>query len=468
MNKDGNNTGPGSENEQRLDELNNAGDTFGNVSEEPAYDSQINTADQSTNLNPVDPNYPQHTQSSASDEEPSVSQPIESKAKTAIAMFIKAGADVQKYFLYTLITGLVVSAIISVVAVLMGEFNSTVSNALYTTGSMVAHTLFALILIAINGKSGSKGGVFIVNVLLLITVASFITTSLNIWSIITIQFTSDLYIAYGFLFFASLWVRVLLMVVNGVADKITRVASYVSIGFTVLFYILLLPTIFTHAPDKLPEFLYRAIAATVILLATSSILTVVFRRLYIHKHEAVKFESKAANEPWDILIAVIVIMLGIPYIFGILVSISEKESGSAISSKIQSSVGVKTIEESSDQNTTDKDSLIVGNKSEQVEIGGFIFTDCGELSNIDSNAFLYHYVYKFVKNDKTQNQITTRWIDNDAVMSPIRYTGTLRVLDDKCNKISQDDLEFDDIVSVYLGGSGNFYFGGLTYLQMVK
>lgn len=237
----------------------------------------------------------------------------------AVEDITKKPINFSKYFLYTLVVGLVVSALISVVAVLTGEFNSTLGRALGTTGSMVAHTLIALFLISVGNRDGKTAGMFI-NTLLLITVGSFITSVLGIWEIVSGRTAGDMYLILFYTFCASLWIQLLLKVGKNKGDKPTRIASLTGVGFTALFYILLLPTVFTHYPDKLPEFHYRALAAVIIILATASVLTTVFHRIHAFRHPESRVRSK--DNGMDILLAVVVVFIGLPIIAGIMSTIS--------------------------------------------------------------------------------------------------------------------------------------------------
>ena len=232
----------------------------------------------------------------------------------------KSSFNLHKYFLYTLVGGLIISALISVIAVLTGEFSSTMSRALGTTGSMVVHTFILLFLLSIGNNDKNGGQSFTINTLVLITVVSFITSTLGIWEIISGRATADTYLLLFYTFLASLWTQLLLKVGENLIDKPTRIVSKISIGFTALFYIILIPTIFTHYPDKLPEFHYRVLAATAIVLATTSVLTTVFRRIYIFKHHGVKMYSTSTS--WDIVIACIVLFAGLPIMFSIIASLS--------------------------------------------------------------------------------------------------------------------------------------------------
>lgn len=232
--------------------------------------------------------------------------------------------DVKKYVLYTLVGGLIVSALISVSAVLLGEFNSAMSRTLSTTATMVFHTFVALLLVSVSSKTNDKSGGFIINVMLSITIASFITSVLSIWEILSGRIVADLYLLYVDTFLACLWIQLLRLVGSNLLDKPTRILSQVSIGLTVIFWLLVLPTIFIHYPDRPSEFHYRIMAATVILLSTTSVLVTVFRRIYLSKLP--KQMHMPGQPQWDIIIAVIALFIGLPIILAISAMLSSYSS----------------------------------------------------------------------------------------------------------------------------------------------
>lgn len=228
--------------------------------------------------------------------------------------------NLNKYFLYTLVAGLVISALISITAVLIGEFNSTMAKALGTTASMVAHTIVALLLVTRN-SGRSKSGSLILNALILITIASFVTSLFGIWDVISSRTVGDLYLVYFYSLGAVLWTQLLLEAGSDLSDKATRVTSQISIGLTVLFYGLLVPTAFINYPDHIAEFHLRALAASAIAVATASVLTTVFRRIHIFKHPEAKSLPSSKNG-WDIVMAVLVLFFGLPIIFSLIASLA--------------------------------------------------------------------------------------------------------------------------------------------------
>lgn len=362
--------------------------------------------------------------------------------------------DLNKYFLYTLVAGLIISALISVGAVLIGEFNSTISRSLGTTVSMVIHTLLALWLISINNKSHKKNGNLLVNTLILDTVASFITSILSIWGVISGQVVGDLYMIYFYTFAASLWVRLLLSVGDNSVDKATRVVSYVAIGFTGLLYVLLIPATFAHYPNLLPDIYYRFMAASAILLATASVLTTVFHRIYVFKHPEVKQIEKNSSG-LDVLIAVLVLIFGVPLIFGIMISLSAHNYANQYDTgtvdRPHPTAG--TINRDDDRATSGSDEVTQDDINKYIATAGI---DCttqkkyselnrdvakGTVISINLQASIINIKYD------TGTMIYARWKNN---VLP-------EVVDKNCSQIQLTDIKAGDLISLYDGNTSDIY-----------
>lgn len=367
----------------------------------------------------------------------------------------------NKYFLYTLVAGLVVSALISVIAVLIGEFNSTMTKALATTASMVIHAIIALFLVSLSGKSKDKVDNFFLNTLLLITILSFITSILGTWEVITGRWTADLYAVYFYTFWASLWIQLLLKIGKNQLDKPTVITSYVAIAFTALFYLLVVPTIFVHYPNKMPEFYYRVMAASVILLATTSVLTTVFRRIFIFKHHDTKSAS-TPNQPWDIILAIFALVLGVPIILALVITISSYGNSSYTDSSYDQPVVETTSPSVSPSSSPEK----VFPKSKINNT----FVDCSKRPGFESpKVSQYSPTYTFVSQDIGAGEYTFANQDDGTVMKPVSADKIVLVVDSSCDYIRSDALESGDNVKLYLQvGYTNFYKNALVYVQKLN
>lgn len=237
------------------------------------------------------------------------SNQIKNIEKDAISPQPSDNKDYKKYFLFVLVGGLVLSCIIAVVAVLVGEFNEVTWRALLTAGSIVFHALIALMFYSMpGGVVQRKINEVYINIILAIVVASFATTVLSLWEILTAGIAGDLYAIYFYTFVFSTLIRMILRATRD--STATRVLADTSTGMSVLLYLMLLPPLFTDYPNTLPEFYYRAMSAVAIILGTTSVLSAVFNRLYISKHPTITVQDSSHSKSHLTLIIVTVLVIG--------------------------------------------------------------------------------------------------------------------------------------------------------------
>lgn len=192
--------------------------------------------------------------------------------------------EFKKFFLFSLIGALVVSAIVAVITVLVGEFNETAGRVLLTLLMVIAHSLISLAFIWDDERKNTfERLAFFINVLFSIIVASFITSILGIWKVIPGDMVWNLYQTYFVVGFASLHSDILSKALRK-EDYLDWIAylNYVFIGIVVL---MLLPVIYAEdAFMVLGELYYRFLGAAAIIDGTLSILAIIFYKLYVHKH----------------------------------------------------------------------------------------------------------------------------------------------------------------------------------------
>lgn len=216
-------------------------------------------------------------------------------------------SQVKKYFLYVMIGGLVLSATISIIAVLIGEFNDYIQKSLLTTFSIVIHSMLALAFVSVNTEHHNEADEIPLNTLFGIIVASFATSIFAIWDIMSGEIVGDCYLAYFYAIIAALLCRVLFQ--SNRTDKNTRALANSSMGVTVFLFVLLMPSVFVNYPALLPDIYYRLIAATAILLGTTSVLTAIMHRLYINKHPEINAEVSNKKHFPNIIVVIIVVVI---------------------------------------------------------------------------------------------------------------------------------------------------------------
>lgn len=230
----------------------------------------------------------------------------------------------RKYFLYVLIGGVVIAAIVSIAAILIGEINDYIARALLTTLSMVIHAMIALAFMSTTEKHRTTGREIVVNTLFAITVASFFTTTLGIWKVIGTDVTGDFYQLYFYAIVASLIIWAMLGV--QVLDTVTNRLMRISVGLVCAMWVYLIPSVFDDGYPRLwPEIYYRGIAAVGILLGTMLVLTAIFHKLYLTKHpevSAILADKAGTKKHMPVWMVVVLFLIGVPVALWILGIIS--------------------------------------------------------------------------------------------------------------------------------------------------
>jgi len=238
-------------------------------------------------------------------------------------------AEFKKFFLFNLIGSLVILALVAVVTVLIGDFNEILARVLFTLGMVIIHSLISLIFIWDNNHQNTfERLAFFINVLFLLIVVSFITSIFGIWEIITAETVWNLYQAYFILGFASLHGDILSKVLK--KEKYMNTIIYVNYIFMAIVVLMLQPVIFIDNASKvLGEMFFRILGAAGIIDGTLSVLTIIFYKLYMHKHPEIQNALAAGMETgkkqkkglsiwvW-ILIIYLLIQIVFPLIFFVL------------------------------------------------------------------------------------------------------------------------------------------------------
>jgi hypothetical protein len=202
-------------------------------------------------------------------------------------------AEFKKFFLFNLIGSLIISAIVAVITVLIGEFNEIAWRVLLTLFMVILHSLVCLGFIWDNEKQNTFERLgFFINTLFVLIVLSFITSILGVWKIIPGEFVGHLYLTYFLAAFASLHGDILSKALN--KETYIDLIIYVNYLFMAIVVLMLLPVIYIDNSLKvLGEIYFRILGAVGIIDGTLSILTIIFYKLYMHKHP--KIENPLEN-----------------------------------------------------------------------------------------------------------------------------------------------------------------------------
>ena len=192
--------------------------------------------------------------------------------------------EFKKFFIFCLIGSLIVSALVAVITVLIGEFNEVTGRVFFTLAMVVVHSFISLAFIWDDERQNTfERLAFFINVLFTLIVLSFLTSIFGIWKILPSDTVARLYQTFFVIGFASLHGDVLSKVFHKERYLDTMIyANYLFIAAVVL---MLEVIIFTdNAYYTLGEMYYRVLGAVAIVDGTLSVLTIIFYKLYIAKH----------------------------------------------------------------------------------------------------------------------------------------------------------------------------------------
>lgn len=228
---------------------------------------------------------------------------------------MKKLTKLKKVFIFGLIASLIISALVAVVTVIIGEFHEVTSKVLWTLSMVVVHSLISLLFIWRDEKTDSiKKLSMFMDILFVLIVISFLTSIFGIWKIIPGATISDLYLSYFVIAFSSLHINILSIALS--KKKYIDNIVYTNYGFVVVVGLMTLPLIFIkNAFEVLGDMYSRIISAMGIINWTLSVLIIIFYKMHLHKHpEAViltetKTKKKISPWVWVLLIFLLIIIV---------------------------------------------------------------------------------------------------------------------------------------------------------------
>lgn len=197
-------------------------------------------------------------------------------------------SKIKMAFLYTLIGGLAASAILAIVAILVGEFNSALQKALGTIFIFVTHSLFILALIWAD-KHNQLGRSVLPTTFLGVALANIITTTLGTWNIIEVE-TSWRAVLFYFLVIGSAFLVTATLKLR-IAHKPTSILLNSSIGLVVAWTILLAPWVF-EVVERFNPLYYRVAGALTILLTTVFLIGIIVRAIAVAHSAEVRAKAQ--------------------------------------------------------------------------------------------------------------------------------------------------------------------------------
>jgi hypothetical protein len=196
-------------------------------------------------------------------------------------------------FLYVLIGGLVISALISVVSILVGHFNEVSGKALLTTLIFVTHSLLVIAIVSAD-KNNRLGKDLISTTILGAVIANMFTSTLGTWQLWPNDASWKAFEVYllaigvAFIVTASLKLRL-----SG--HKVTNNLVYATIGLILLLALLLVPWIVIPDSTIISSFYYRLVGAVTILAATTLSVSVIINRIAVSQHAELKVKTASGT-----------------------------------------------------------------------------------------------------------------------------------------------------------------------------
>lgn len=213
-------------------------------------------------------------------------------------------SNIKRAFLYVLVGGLVVSAIISISAILVGEFNSVISKSLLTTLVFMTHSLLVLGIILAD-KDNTVGRALVPTVILGSVIASMLTSSLGIWQVWDADYSWRAIMLYSLLIgaaFLYVWTRQ-----ARINHTITKIAVNTALVTIALLVVAL--SIWIIAPESVigeSPYLYRAIGAISILGITSLAVAAIFNRVAVTQKPELAATAPAGEKYRGSMLAIVI------------------------------------------------------------------------------------------------------------------------------------------------------------------
>lgn len=206
-------------------------------------------------------------------------------------------------FLYVLIAGLAAAALTSVVALLIGQFNTSIIKALLTILTFFSHSLLILAILWAD-RYNQVGKLILPSAIIAIVFASMISTTLGTWEIITAEMAWRIFGLY-FLALGAVFIIVGLLRLR-IAHQATQVALFTAIGLTVATVLSLIPWVL-QVVDKFDPLYFRIVGALAILATTSLLISVVVRSIAVGHNESLKLTAPTKQPVSGGLLAIYII-----------------------------------------------------------------------------------------------------------------------------------------------------------------
>lgn len=194
-------------------------------------------------------------------------------------------------FLYVLIGGLVTAALVAIVSLLIGEFNSGIQKSLVTIFVFFSHSLLILALLWAD-RDNQVGRTVLPTTIFALTLANIITSTLSTWEIISTE-TAWRAVGLYFLIIGAVFIITGLLKLR-IKHKITQIGLYVSIAAISALIVVLSPWVLEVVPE-FNSLYFRIVGALSILASTVFIITVILRAVALSRNNELKATSPVTH-----------------------------------------------------------------------------------------------------------------------------------------------------------------------------
>lgn len=226
-------------------------------------------------------------------------------------------SKIRLALLYILIGGLVVSALISVAAILIGEFNSSIIKALATTFVFVAHSLVVIGIVSADSRN-QIGKSLVSSTMLAATIANLFTMTLGIWDLWWDGSSWKAFLIYNLIIGSAFLIAGTLKL--RLKHLATSITAWTTTALIINLALLLGPWIAAPDASWISDFYFRLIGAIAILASTSLILLVIFNRIALSQKPELSQTRPAVSKLSTGLLAiniVVGILVAIFWVYGL-------------------------------------------------------------------------------------------------------------------------------------------------------
>lgn len=183
-------------------------------------------------------------------------------------------------FLYVLIGGLAASALVAIIALLIGSFNSEIQKSMLTIFIFFSHSLFILALLWAD-TDNEVGRRVLPTTIFTLTLANMITSTLSAWDIISVS-TSWHFVSLYILIIGAAFVIAGIWKLR-INHPATKILLQVTLGAITAMVIALVPWVL-QVLTPLDPFYFRIIAALSILASTTFLIGIILRAIALARH----------------------------------------------------------------------------------------------------------------------------------------------------------------------------------------